>query len=162
VRIPYKKIATQAANSNEASMQFVYCSDTFRSGEAIWACTIDCTDGSIIAEVNITPTISGTPYKVLHPLAFETYGGNTQIMYCLAKAGAEANHTLFKSTNGGGTWTSMTTGDFQRVYIVPPLQGGNGSKIWLSGLGGLYYSTNSGTTLQLKDNGGLYGGYGLG
>ncbi len=148
IRIPRKKILTQADNDDATSLQFIYGTDRAVSGKTLWAVTFNATSGAISAQVDITPIISGITYYVIAPNALETAGADTRIMAVFAKPLAGGNTRLIRTINGAASW-SVAQGNLDGNWArwVP----GSTQRLWMNP--GVRLSTNRGSTLQNKTTG---------
>jgi hypothetical protein len=145
IRIPYLKLATQAANDAATSMQFIYGVDAAVSGKTLWGVTFNANTGAIAAESDMTPIISATTYYVIGPNALVTYGGNTQRIAALVKPVGGGSTRLIVSTNGGTSWTDRGTIDCLSVEF-----GSTGTELWLAGAAGVRRSLDFGATLLTR------------
>ncbi len=146
IRIPYLKLATQAANSSSTSLQFIYATNAGYLGGV----TFNASSGAIAVESDMSITISATDYYVIGEGALETYADNTQIIFALVKPVGGGDTKLVRSTDGGTTWEIRSTVDATHVHIVEPAYGGNGLKLYVSGAVGVKYSSNGGAQLLTK------------
>lgn len=146
IRIPYKKLATQALNNDVTSLQFIYCTDAGYTAGV----TFNANTGAIAAESDMSIIISGTTYYVLGANALETYGDNTQTIFATVKPVGGGDTKLVRSIDGGGSWDIRNTVDAYHVHIQEPLLGGNGSRLYVSGDVGNKYSPSGGTGLLSK------------
>lgn len=145
VRIPYRKLASQVLNNDITLFQFIYGLSGAVGGATLWGVTFNTTDGSIAAESDMTPIVSGTTYYVVGPHALETAGANTQHILAFCKPVGGGATVLLKTTNGGTSWAIVNStfdGDF--VRWIP----GSTSEAWVSGPDGIGYTANAGTTIQ--------------
>jgi hypothetical protein len=148
IRVPYRKLASQALNSDKTALQFIYGTASAVSGATLWAVTFNANTGAILAQIDITPIISATTYVVFSPNGLETYGGNTQRIRAFVQPNGGGAVRLIQTVNGGSVWTSVNTGfDGETVFHLPPNLGGNGSKVIVSGADGIADSTNGGAAL---------------
>jgi hypothetical protein len=147
LRIPYRKLASQALNNNASSLQFIFGTEQAISGSTLWGITFNATDGSIIAESDMTPIISGTTYYVVDVNALETAGANTQVILALAKPVGGGDTKLILSTDGGTTWTiedALLNDRFVRWVS------GSTQRAWMAGENGIDYTANRGGTIVTK------------
>lgn len=156
VRIPYLKLASQLPNDDKTSLQFIYGTSKAVAGATLWGVTFDATSGTIAAQSDMTPIISGTTYYVVGANALETYGGNTQIIAALVEPLGGGTRRLIRSEDGGTTWTSVNTSVAGAVMVkfIDPAHGGDGDKLYVAGGAfGLKYSANGGATFTNKGSG---------
>lgn len=147
IRIPLKKLLTQADNDDATSLQFIYGTDSAVSGKTLWAVTFDATDGSISAQVDITPIISGVTYCVVGTNALETAGADTRIILAFARPVAGGDAKLIRTANGADSWGVANSINGTHVRWVP----GSTQRAWMNP--GARYTTNRGSTLQNKTTG---------
>lgn len=151
IRLPYKKLATQAANSDAEALQFIYGTSDAVGGSTLWGVTFNSTDGTIVSQSDMTPIISATTYTVLAMHALESYGSNTQRLLAFAQPVGGGATVLIGSTDGGSTWAIKSSSfDGERLHFVGATRGGNGSKAWVSGTDGIGYTEDFGTTVSDK------------
>lgn len=148
VRVPYRKLATQALNDDKTSLQFIFATGSAVSGKTLWGVTFNATDGTILAQSDMTPIISSTTYRVIGPEALETNGQNTQRILALAKPLAGGNTRLIYSSDGGATWSIRQSNlDARCVRWVE----GSLTRAVISGAVGIRYSENMGGTVANRD-----------
>lgn len=147
VRIPYRKLATQALNNDPELFQFIYGLSDVVGGATLWGVTFDTADGTIVAESDMTPIVSSETYYVIGPHALETAGANTQHILAFGKPVGGGDTVLLRSINGGTTWAIVNTSfDGNFVRWVP----GSTTKVWVSGPDGIGYSEDAGATITAK------------
>lgn len=151
VKIPHKKLATQFPNNDATSLQILIAMSAAVSGITLAAITINTTP-TATSNSDLTPIISGTTYvPITSPNNFETYAANTQRILLLAKPNGAGNTHLLASVNGGTSWTIQQSNlNAEHVHFVEFLRGGDGSKCWFAGDGGVFYSDDLGVSLEDK------------
>lgn len=142
VRIPYRKLATQALNSNAASIQFIFGTGAAVSGKTLWGITFNASSGAIIAQSNMTPTVSGTTYYPVGPNAVVTNGDNTQQIIALCKPVGGGSTHILASNDGGNPLNWSDRGAFDGIYadFIPAADGGANGEFIVSGDDGIRHA----------------------
>lgn len=146
IRIPYRKLLTQALNNDSTSLQFIYSTSAGYTGAAVF----NAATGTIASESDMSIVIAATTYYVIGDLALESYGSNTQIINALVQAVGGGDTKLVRTEDGGTTWEIMTTYDGTAVHIQEPTRDGNGERIYFNGADGLKYSAGGGSSALTK------------
>lgn len=155
IRVPYRKLATQALNNNKNSLQFIYGVDGAIENpaeddreETLWGVNFDAEtrDPESIVISNMTPVIGETTYYVVGANALETAGANTQHILAFCKPVGGGATKLLRTTNGGTTWVIVNDFDGDFVRWIP----GSTTRAWVSGADGVGYTENAGTTIADK------------
>lgn len=144
IRIPYRKLASQALNNNAESLQFIYGTDGVIPNpneadreETLWGVNFDATtrDPESMVVSNMTPVIEDAPYYVVGADALETAGANTQHILALCKPIGGGDTELLHTTDGGTTWQSLAAFDGTWVMWVV----GSITRAWVGGQDGVGY-----------------------
>lgn len=167
IRIPYRKLATQALNNDKNSLQFIYGvnsaienPDEDDREETLWGVNFDAETRDSLVISNMTPVIDETVYYVVGANALETAGANTQIILAFCKPVGGGATKLLRTTNGGTTWAIVNDFDGDFVRWIP----GSTTEAWVSGADGIGYTANRGTTIADRTgdfSGTLLGAYGF-
>jgi hypothetical protein len=112
IRIPYRKIATQALNNDKSALQFVVSTFSTVGGRTMSAVTFNANTGAIVADVDITPSFGGTTYTPRLDHSISLSGANSQniVALCLDISSPTPPQDLLVSDDGGGTWSRPQTG----------------------------------------------------
>jgi RHS repeat-associated protein len=155
VHIPRYKLATQALNKDVNSFQVIYATDLPVSGKTLWAVTFDAENGEVDTEVDITPIIGGTTYKIVGPNALDIYNGDSNYILAFAQpiSSEEGEDiVLIGSGDGATTWTLRNdTFNGTSVQFLKIGKSGDGHRAWVAGADGVAYTKDGGESFVYQD-----------
>ena len=146
LRIPYRRFSDSSIFNNDGNaLEFIACFHAADGGVTIQWGEIDLADGSVSNLTDITPVISSVTYAVMDgPNTLETFGGNPNIMRCLARDESDEEapiKLLFRDETGA--WMIV-----QEDVDLTFLHHTGLSSMWLTGQDGIFFSSDGGATLK--------------